>query len=75
MPWLMKAEPEPRLVNGVDVSFSVEKFASAGVAPWDGVRNAQARNYMRDQMRLGDKVLFYHSSCKQPGASACRVHG
>ena len=69
MPWLMKAEPEPRLVNGVDVSFSVDKFASVGEAPWDGVRNAQARNFMRDQMRQGDKVLFYHSSCKQPGAS------
>ncbi|KAJ1846703.1 Thymocyte nuclear protein 1, partial [Coemansia sp. RSA 2703] len=37
------------------------------ISPWDGVRNFEARNIMRDQMKLGDKVLFYHSNCKEPG--------
>ena len=44
--------------------------------PWTGVRNYQARNYMRDAMRLGDGVLFYHSSCPQPGvAGLARIAG
>ncbi|MGH8670566.1 MAG: EVE domain-containing protein, partial [Burkholderiales bacterium] len=37
------------------------------IEPWWGVRNYQARNFMRDQMKVGDKILFYHSSCKEPG--------
>ena len=58
--WLMKSEPD---------EFSIDDLASApgkSVA-WFGVRNYQARNFMRDQMRVGDQVLFYHSSCPEPG--------
>ena len=58
--WLMKSEP------GV---FGVDDLAHAPgkTAPWWGVRNYQARNFMRDQMRVGDLVFFYHSSCPEPG--------
>jgi predicted RNA-binding protein with PUA-like domain len=58
--WLMKSEP---------AEFSIEDLArSPGkTAPWTGVRNYQARNFMRDGMRVGDGVLFYHSSCPEPG--------
>jgi len=68
--WLMKAEPDSRVVKGKDVKFSVSDFEAAGTTPWEGVRNHQARNIMRDSMKLGDKVLFYHSSCKVPGVTA-----
>ncbi len=56
--WLMKSEPD-------DVS--IDDALNLGVFPWVGVRNYQARNFMRDQMQVGDGVLFYHSSCAQPG--------
>jgi predicted RNA-binding protein with PUA-like domain len=58
--WLMKSEPD---------EFSIDDLARApgGKAPWTGVRNYQARNFMRDDMRVGDGVLFYHSSCPEPG--------
>jgi predicted RNA-binding protein with PUA-like domain len=58
--WLMKSEPD---------EFSIDDLARATkkVAPWFGVRNYQARNFMRDQMRLGDPAFFYHSSCEVPG--------
>jgi predicted RNA-binding protein with PUA-like domain len=61
--WLMKSEP------GV---FGVDDLALAPrkTAPWWGVRNYQARNYMRDQMMVGDRVFFYHSSCPEPGIAA-----
>ena len=58
--WLMKSEPD---------EFSIDDLAAApgkSVA-WFGVRNYQARNFMRDQMKLGDQVFFYHSSCPEPG--------
>ncbi|NBW45102.1 MAG: EVE domain-containing protein [Betaproteobacteria bacterium] len=58
--WLMKSEPEECSVDDVIA------MPNATVA-WFGVRNYLARNFMRDQMRLGDGVLFYHSSCAQPG--------
>lgn len=54
----MKSEPD---------TFGIEHLAKIGTEPWSGVRNFQARNYMRDSMRVGDTVLFYHSSCKVPG--------
>jgi predicted RNA-binding protein with PUA-like domain len=56
----MKSEPD---------EFSIEDLARAPKksTPWFGVRNYQARNYMRDHMRVGDDVLFYHSSCEVPG--------
>ncbi len=58
--WLMKSEPD---------EFSIDDLARAprrGSA-WFGVRNYQVRNFMRDQMQIGDQVLFYHSSCPEPG--------
>ena len=62
--WLMKSEPDV---------FSIDDLARVGVEPWSGVRNYQARNFMRDDMREGDGVLFYHSSCAQPGTVASSV--
>jgi predicted RNA-binding protein with PUA-like domain len=56
--WLMKSEPEEA---------SIDHLQAAGTLPWTGVRNYQARNFMRDAMRVGDRVLFYHSSCAEPG--------
>jgi predicted RNA-binding protein with PUA-like domain len=56
--WLMKSEPDEA---------SIDDLRRAGTLPWTGVRNYQARNYMRDAMRIGDGVLFYHSSCAEPG--------
>jgi len=58
--WLMKSEPD---------EFSIEDLARAPkqTTPWFGVRNYVARNFMRDSMRVGDGVLFYHSSCPEPG--------
>jgi len=58
--WLMKSEPG-------DVSIDDALAASGGIVPWVGVRNYQARNFMRDAMQVGDGVLFYHSSCAEPG--------
>ncbi|KAI8319040.1 DUF55-domain-containing protein [Martensiomyces pterosporus] len=65
----MKAEPESRIVKGKDVKFSIDDLRQmeSGTSPWDGVRNYEARNLMRDKMRIGDKVLFYHSNCNTPG--------
>lgn len=58
--WLMKSEPD-------EVSIDDALAAPGGVVPWTGVRNYQARNFMRDAMKVGDGVLFYHSGCAQPG--------
>ena len=60
--WLMKSEP---------AECSIDHLAQAPqcTLPWIGVRNYQARNFMRDSMRVGDGVLFYHSSCAQPGVA------
>ena len=54
--WLMKSEPD---------AFSIDDLQKVGVEPWNGVRNYQARNHIR-QMQVGDGVLFYHSSCAVP---------
>jgi predicted RNA-binding protein with PUA-like domain len=56
--WLMKSEPDV---------FSIDMLQIKKKSGWDGVRNYQARNYMRDDMKIGDMVLFYHSSCEIPG--------
>jgi len=58
--WLMKSEP-------AEVSIEDALAAPDATVAWTGVRNYQARNFMRDAMRIGDGVLFYHSSCAQPG--------
>lgn len=56
----MKSEPG---------EYSIDDLKRDKKAPWFGVRNYQARNYMRDQMQIGDEVLFYHSSCPEPGVA------
>lgn len=56
--WLMKSEPD---------AFSIDDLARVGLEPWNGVRNYQARNFMRDGMKVGDGVLFYHSNTSVPG--------
>jgi predicted RNA-binding protein with PUA-like domain len=58
--WLMKSEPDEASIDDL-------ANAPARTLPWTGVRNYQARNFMRDTMRIGDGVLFYHSSCPEPG--------
>jgi predicted RNA-binding protein with PUA-like domain len=58
--WLMKSEPSECSVDDVLAMPNT-------TLPWFGVRNYQARNFMRDEMRVGDGVLFYHSSCSEPG--------
>ena len=58
--WLMKSEPE-------ECSVDHALAASDATVPWTGVRNYQARNFMKSAMRVGDGVLFYHSSCAEPG--------
>ncbi len=58
--WLMKSEPS---VVGIDAVLAMPNQT----VNWWGVRNYQARNFMRDQMKVGDGVFFYHSSCPQPG--------
>jgi predicted RNA-binding protein with PUA-like domain len=60
--WLMKSEPHV-------FSFEDLKKCAKKKEPWTGVRNYQARNFMRDEMKLGDLVLFYHSSCEIPGVA------
>ena len=60
MHWLMKSEPSECSIDDLAA-------APAHTVPWVGVRNHQARNFMRDAMVIGDGVLFYHSSCAEPG--------
>ena len=60
--WLMKSEPD-------EVSFDDVLAAPKQTVAWFGVRNYQARNFMRDAMTAGDGVLFYHSSCAEPGVA------
>jgi predicted RNA-binding protein with PUA-like domain len=62
----MKSEPG-------ECSIDDALAAAESTVPWTGVRNYQARNYMRDQMAVGDGVLFYHSSCPQPGIAGFAV--
>jgi len=57
--WLVKSEPN---------AYSINDLERDGTTPWDGVRNYQARNSMRDDMKVGDLVLFYHSGAKPPAA-------
>jgi predicted RNA-binding protein with PUA-like domain len=55
--WLMKSEPD---------AYSIDDLERDGRDMWDGIRNYQARNMMRDDMAVGDEVFFYHSNCKEP---------
>ena len=56
--WLIKSEP---------ITYGIEHMARDKKTSWGGVRNYQARNFMRDQMKVGDKAFFYHSNCDEPG--------
>ncbi len=56
--WLMKSEPDV---------YSIDDLKRDRREPWDSIRNYQARNMMRDDMRIGDKIFFYHSNCKEIG--------
>ena len=56
--WLMKSEPDV---------YSIDDLEHEGKTQWEGIRNYQARNFMRDTMNIGDDVLFYHSNTKPPG--------
>lgn len=58
--WLMKSEPDV---------YSIDDLKRDGRTFWDGVRNHQARNFMRDEMKVGDLVLFYHSNTDPPGVA------
>lgn len=58
--WLFKSEPD---------EFSIDDLAAAKVQRWDGIRNYQARNLLRDEVAVGDQVLIYHSSCKEVGVA------
>ncbi len=63
--WLMKSEPD---------EVSIDDLEHDGSVPWFGVRNYQARNFMRDAMQVGDLAFFYHSGCAEPGiAGICEV--
>ena len=62
--WLMKSEPE---------TYSIDDLHLEQKTGWDGIRNYQARNLMRDQMQVGDQVLFYHSNAKPPGVAGLAV--
>ncbi len=66
--WLMKSEPNV---------YSIDDLKANSTTCWEGVRNYQARNFMRDDMKIGDKVLFYHSNTKPPGiaglAEVCKL--
>ena len=65
--WLMKSEPD-------EVSIDDLAVAPNRIVPWFGVRNYQARNFMRDAMQIGDLAFFYHSGCTEPGiAGICEV--
>jgi len=57
--WLIKSEPDV---------FSIDDLAKSKTTHWDGVRNYQARNFIRDEMKIGDKVIFYHSNAEPPAA-------
>jgi len=56
--WLMKSEPS---------EFGIDDLKRVRTEPWDGVRNYQARNMMRDEMKKGDRAFLYHSNCDEPG--------
>lgn len=63
--WLVKSEPE---------SYSIDELVKDKVTYWNGVRNYQARNFLRDEIKEGDKVFFYHSNTEEPGIyGICQV--
>ena len=72
--WLIKGEAESRIEKGKDVKFDINDLEAMGTSCWEGVRNYEARNILRDKMKVGDLCFFYHSNCKPPGiAGICKV--
>ncbi|KPV74101.1 uncharacterized protein RHOBADRAFT_54662 [Rhodotorula graminis WP1] len=67
--WLIKAEPETRIEKGVDVKFSIDDLERNKTTTWEGVRNHEAKKYLKSQMKVGHECLFYASNCKVPGVS------
>ncbi|GAA5886131.1 hypothetical protein JCM16303_000056 [Sporobolomyces ruberrimus] len=65
--WLIKAEPETRIEKGVDVKFSIDDLEECKVSSWEGVRNHEAKKYLKQEMKLDQLCLFYASNCKVPG--------
>ncbi len=65
--WLFKSEPD---------AYGIDDLSRDRIEPWTGIRNYQVRNMIRDDMKVGDEVIFYHSSCKEPGAvGLARISG
>jgi len=63
--WLLKTEPN---------TYSIDHLKKEKIGHWEGVRNYQARNYLRDQLKVGDLAFFYHSNCETPGiVGLCEV--
>ncbi|GAA5916149.1 hypothetical protein JCM5296_007318 [Sporobolomyces johnsonii] len=67
--WLIKAEPDSRIEKGVDVKFSIDDFEESKVTSWEGVRNHEAKKFLKSQMKVGHLCLFYASNCKVPGVT------
>ncbi|GAA6043361.1 hypothetical protein JCM8097_008050 [Rhodosporidiobolus ruineniae] len=67
--WLVKAEPESRIEKGVDVKFSIDDLEANRTTTWEGVRNHEAKKYLKTQMKVGHLCLFYASNCKVPGVA------
>jgi predicted RNA-binding protein with PUA-like domain len=65
----MPRKPQHWLVKSEADVYSIDHLAADGVTPWDGIRNYEARNFMRDGMRPGDLVLYYHSNANPPGVA------
>ncbi|BGP50595.1 hypothetical protein JCM10450v2_006514 [Rhodotorula kratochvilovae] len=67
--WLIKAQPETRIEKGVDVKFSIDDLEEKRTTTWEGVRNHEAKKYLKSQMKVGHTCLFYASNCKIPGVT------
>lgn len=66
MHWLLKAEPDSRIVKGKDVKYTIDDLKEEKIGTWDGVRNNEARKHLMN-MKKGDTAFFYRSNCKEPG--------
>jgi predicted RNA-binding protein with PUA-like domain len=72
--WLLKSDTDSKILKGIDVSYRWDQMQKDGTVPWFGVRNYRARNFIRDQIKQGDFVFFFASSCKVPGiVGVCEV--
>ncbi|GAA5846330.1 hypothetical protein JCM11251_004056 [Rhodosporidiobolus azoricus] len=67
--WLIKAEPDSRIEKGIDVKFSIDDLEEQKTSTWEGVRNHEAKKFLKLRMKVGHLCLFYASNCKVPGVS------